>query len=195
MRTHGVPEEVLTDNGKVFTGRHSSTPSEVLFDRICRENGITHRLTGVRSPTTTGKIERFHRTLRDEFLADTALASLSQAQNALDAWVDEYNKVRPHQAIGLLTPAERFAHRIETPAVDLEEPHDDSVSTVTRKVARNGIISVSHQVFSVGAALAGKLVTVHVEDDLLHVWCEGARIRTVLRTSRGEVRKKRARSN
>src|SRR5436190_186342 len=32
MREHGVPDEVLTDNGKVFTGRHSSTPSEVLFD-------------------------------------------------------------------------------------------------------------------------------------------------------------------
>jgi transposase InsO family protein len=195
MRTHGVPDEVLTDNGKVFTGRHSSTPSEVLFDRICRQNGITHRLTGVRAPTTTGKIERFHRTLRDEFLASVELTSLGHAQAALDAWVDEYNKVRPHQAIGLLTPAERFAHRIETSVLDLEEPHDVPATTVTRKVARNGVISVSHQVFSVGAALAGKLVTVHVEDDLLHVWCEGARIRTVLRTSRGEVRKKRARSD
>src|ERR1700745_3664827 len=76
MRTHGVPDEVLTDNGKVFTGRHSSTPAEVLFDRICRQNGIMHRLTGVRSPTTTGKIERFHRTLRDEFLATAVLTSL-----------------------------------------------------------------------------------------------------------------------
>ena len=49
MREHGVPDEILTDNGKVFTGRHFSTPSEVLFDRICRQNGIIHRLTGVRS--------------------------------------------------------------------------------------------------------------------------------------------------
>ena len=113
----------------------------------------------------------------------------------LDVWVQDYNKVRPHQGIGLLTPAERFAQRMEAPAVDLEEPRDDPTNVVTRKVARNGIISVSHQVFSVGAALAGKLVTVHVEDDLLHVWCEGARIRTVLRTTRGEVRKKRARSD
>jgi hypothetical protein len=60
MRIHGVPDEVLTDNGKVFTGRHSSTPSEVLFDRICRQNGITHRLTGIRSPTTTGKVCEHH---------------------------------------------------------------------------------------------------------------------------------------
>ena len=63
LRRYGVPDEVLTDNGKVFTDRFGRTPAEVLFDRICRENGITHRLTAPRSPTTTGKIERFHRTL------------------------------------------------------------------------------------------------------------------------------------
>ena len=60
MRTYGIPEEVLTDNGKVFTGRFHKpgVPVEVLFDKICRENGITHRLTKIHSPTTTGKIER-----------------------------------------------------------------------------------------------------------------------------------------
>ena len=59
-RAYGVPGEVLTDNGKVFTGRFHKpgVPVEVLFDKICRENGITHRLTKIRSPTTTGKIER-----------------------------------------------------------------------------------------------------------------------------------------
>ena len=36
------------------------------LDRICRENGITHRLTKPRSPTTTGKVERFHQTLHRE---------------------------------------------------------------------------------------------------------------------------------
>ena len=40
MRTHGVPREILTDNGKVFTGRFGPGTGEVLFDRICRENGI-----------------------------------------------------------------------------------------------------------------------------------------------------------
>lgn len=58
LRTHGVPEQILTDNGKVFTGRLSHPPTEVLFDRICRENGIEHLLTQPYSPTTTGKIER-----------------------------------------------------------------------------------------------------------------------------------------
>lgn len=55
MRTYGVPQEVLTDNGKVFTGRFGVKDVEVLFDRICRENGIDHLLTAPRSPTTTGQ--------------------------------------------------------------------------------------------------------------------------------------------
>jgi hypothetical protein len=101
LRAHGVPDEILTDNGKVFTGRFSKPPVEVLFERICRENGITHRLTAVRSPTTTGKIERFHRTLRLECLAGERFADLDAAQAALDAWVADYNGVRPHQGIGM----------------------------------------------------------------------------------------------
>ncbi len=68
LARHGVPEEVLSDNGKVFTGRYGLKETEVLFDKICRENGIKHILTRARSPTTTGKVERFHRTLRTEFL-------------------------------------------------------------------------------------------------------------------------------
>jgi transposase InsO family protein len=55
----GVPEELLSDNGKQFTDRFGKG-GEVLFDKICRHNGIAHRLTQPASPTTTGKIERFH---------------------------------------------------------------------------------------------------------------------------------------
>jgi len=76
MRRHGVPDEILTDNGKVFTSRFGIVRGEVLFDRICRENGIKHRLTAPRSPTTTGKVERFHKTIRKEFLSGRTFASL-----------------------------------------------------------------------------------------------------------------------
>jgi transposase len=56
MAVYGVPEEVLTDNGTVFTGRFiKPRPAEVLFERICRENGITQRLTRPRSPPLTGQ--------------------------------------------------------------------------------------------------------------------------------------------
>ena len=80
LRAYGVPGQILTDNGKVFTGRFNQPPVEVLFDRICRENGIEHLLTQPRSPTTTGKIERFHRAIRTEFRTDRDFADLATAQ-------------------------------------------------------------------------------------------------------------------
>ncbi|CDO33208.1 integrase catalytic subunit [Mycolicibacterium vulneris] len=95
LATFCAPEQMLTDNGKVFTWRLHHPPVEVLFDAICREHGIEHLLTQPRSPTTTGKIERFHRSLRAEFLSTAApFLNLKTAQAALDAWVAEYNTVR-----------------------------------------------------------------------------------------------------
>jgi transposase InsO family protein len=109
LRAYGVPGEVLTDNGKQFTDRFGKG-GEVLFDRICRDNGIVHRLTQPRSPTTTGKIERFHGSLRRELLGDAVpFADLAAAQAAVDAWVLQYNTARPHQAIGMAVPADRSA--------------------------------------------------------------------------------------
>jgi transposase InsO family protein len=67
----GVPEEISTDNGKQFTdrfGRHGARNGEVLFDKICRKNGITHRLTAPATPNQNGKVERFHGTFRPDFL-------------------------------------------------------------------------------------------------------------------------------
>jgi transposase InsO family protein len=109
LQEFGVPNEVLTDNGKQFTDRFGKG-GEVLFDRICRDNGITHRLTQPRSPTTTGKIERFHGSLRRELTNDAVpFADLAAAQAAVDEWVHEYNTRRPHQAIGMAVPADRFS--------------------------------------------------------------------------------------
>ncbi|MEV0694644.1 IS481 family transposase [Streptomyces sp. NPDC050388] len=108
LQRFGVPEEVLTDNGKQFTDRFGHG-GEVLFDRICRENGIAHRLTRPASPATTGKVERFHQTLRRELLDDCgAFESIEEAQAALDAWVQEYNSLRPHQALDMQSPGDRF---------------------------------------------------------------------------------------
>jgi hypothetical protein len=59
-------------------------------------------------------------------------------------------------------------------------------------VASNGIISVTSQPFSVGKHHAGDLVDVHVGDRLLEVWSGNELIRTIVRTSAKEVRKKRA---
>lgn len=109
MRRYGIPDEVLTDNGKQFTDRFGKG-GEVLFDRICRDNGITHRLTQPATPTTTGKVERFHQSLRRELLNDAVpFASALAAQAALDTWITVYNCERPHQSIGMACPVDRFA--------------------------------------------------------------------------------------
>ncbi|HEX8761812.1 MAG TPA: integrase core domain-containing protein, partial [Pseudonocardiaceae bacterium] len=107
---YGVPEEVLSDNGKQFTGRFGAPrPAEVLFERICRHNGITQRLTKPRSPTTTGKIERWHQSIQLELLDPHGpFDSLEAAQTAVDAWRTEYNTARPHQSLDMQTPAQRF---------------------------------------------------------------------------------------
>jgi transposase InsO family protein len=82
MRVYGVPSEVLTDNGKQFTAR----------------------LTKPYSPTTTGKIERWHQTLRRELL-DPAVpfVDLPSAQAAISAWVHTYNHAQPHQLLDMAT--------------------------------------------------------------------------------------------
>jgi transposase InsO family protein len=193
----GVPGEVLTDNGKVFTGRFALRPMEVLFDRICRENGITHRLTAPRSPTTTGKIERFHGTLRREFLDGKVFASLPAAQRAIDAWVVEYNTDRPHQSLRRRTPAQVFtaAGPDPGPALSLAAlagPVRDGDDWVSRRVAANGVICVAYQQLSVGTHRAGEVVDVHLTGRLLEIWDRNALLKTVVRTSEGQVRKKRA---
>ncbi len=109
LARYGLPEEILTDNGKQFTDRFGRG-GEVLFDRICRENGIIHRLTQPASPTTTGKIERFHQSLRRELLDDhPPFATILDVQAAVDNWVTHYNCDRPHQGLDMSYPALRFA--------------------------------------------------------------------------------------
>lgn len=169
--------------------------SQVLFDRVCRENGITHRLTQPRSPTTTGKIERFHRTMREEFRTDRVFESLAVAQAELDEWVGGYNHQRPHSAIGMVPPIERFATRPSPPRPPHEtvvEPDRSGDAWVARRAGANGVISVSWQQICLGKAAAGKNVDVHVTDRVIQVWDGQHLLKTAARTTSGEVRKKRA---
>ena len=196
LATYGVPEQILTDNGKVFTGRFHHPPVEVLFDAICRQNGVEHLLTQPRSPTTTGKIERFHRSLRAEFLSrQTAFTNLKVAQQALDEWVAYYNTARPHQALDMITPAQRFTPNASNPAstpvpeLRCDRSGDDWVS---RRVTTNGVVSVAWQQVCVGAHYAGSRCDVHVDGDLLRFFIGDDLVKTAARTSRGEVRNKRA---
>lgn len=198
MRRHGIPAQILTDNGKVFTGRFNQPPVEMLFDRICRENGVDHILTAPRSPTTTGKIERFHRSLRAEFLTGRVFGSMIEAQAELDGWVAEYNHERPHQSLSMQTPAARFAASLasEVPVtVDDSALHRDRSGNdwVTRAVSAVGVVCVAWQQISVGKHRAGTKVDIHVMRELLQIWDGSELIKTVARTDPGkEIRVKNA---
>src|SRR3989475_1280776 len=165
MRAHGVPQQVLTDNGKVFTGKSAQPPVDVLFDRICRENGVDHLLTQPHSPTTTGKIERFHRTLRVEFDTRQIFRNLKTAQEALDEWVSYYNTQRPHQSLADATPESRFRAGDGQPQHRLTpRPERNGEQWVSRRVARNGLVSVGYQQVSVGKHFGGSACDVLVTD-------------------------------
>lgn len=175
MRSFGVPQEILTDNGKVFTGRFGPGSGEVLFDRICRENGIKHILTAPRSPTTTGKVERWHKTLRREFLNGRVFESIADAQAQLDRWVHEYNYERRHQGIGDVVPWERFRLAISEPAGPVEPTEEP---TTTRRVAKTGKISFAAELYPVGVWLAGESVEVSVADGLVSIHHRGVLVAT-----------------
>jgi transposase InsO family protein len=204
LRRFGVPGEVLTDNGKQFTDRFGHG-GETLFDRICRDNGITHLLTPPRTPTTTGKIERFHGSLRREMMNDgVPFADLTAAQAAADAWVAEYNTTRPHQGIGMASPVDRFTAReaqagedllpLRLPAILALEPvpaltpmpavppvpaYDGGPVEFDRVVPASGNMEVRGKQFWLGTARAGMTVTFWADVDVIHLTIGGARVKSV----------------
>ncbi|MEH6375880.1 IS481 family transposase [Streptomyces sp. KLMMK] len=209
MRRFGVPSEVLTDNGKQFTGRYSKPlPTEVMFERVCRENGIIQRLTKPRSPTTTGKIERFHKTLRREMLDHSGpFADPVAAQAAIDGWVHAYNHTRPHQSLEMATPAQLFrphslpagpttaecpepaesvAGRSEPMRLPVLPPPRSSEETAPlQAVEFEAVVSPGRHVMlpqgqslKFSPTLVGRTVTVWVSHRTVHVLLDGQLIRT-----------------
>ena len=200
LERFGVPQQILTDNGKVLTGRFNQPPVEVLFDRICRENGIEHLLTKPRSPTTTGKIERFHRAIRTEFRTDRVFTSLRAAQAELDEWVADYNTNRPHQGLEMATPAERFLRAEAAPVTSLRAPSASvrpgpsrtDGTWVARRASAVGVVCVNWQQVCLGIAAAGHDIDVWVTGEVMQFFDGDTLLRTEKRTTTGEVRKKRA---
>jgi transposase InsO family protein len=178
LRAHGAPRQILSDNGKVFTNRFGKGPGPVLFDRICIDNGIRHLLTAPYSPTTTGKVERFHKTLRAEFFRpnEGVFATIEEAQKALDEWVRHYNAVRPHQGAGMRPPAERFA--LAEPRVveviDAKTPKERPTTVpfrppISRRVDSAGRIRLEGSLYRAGRWLAGESVELNLADGLLEI--------------------------
>jgi hypothetical protein len=101
---YGAPREILTDQGRQYTAWRGSTE----FEAELRRHGIQHVKSRPHHPQTCGKIERFWKTMWEEFLARTVFADFEDCQRRTALFVQHYNFQRPHQALEGLTPADRF---------------------------------------------------------------------------------------
>ena len=103
---YGAPEEMLTDNGRQYTAWRGETA----FEAALKQHGIKHIKSRPQHPMTLGKIERFWKTLWDEFLSRTIFDDFADCEKRLALFVQAYNFQRPHQGLDGLVPADRFFH-------------------------------------------------------------------------------------
>lgn len=98
---------VLTDNGIQFTNRSCDTSAfEHIFDRVCREHAIEHRLTKVKHPWTNGQVERMNRTIKDATVKRFHYDDHNQLRTHLADFMAAYNFARRLKTISGLTPYE-----------------------------------------------------------------------------------------
>jgi transposase InsO family protein len=95
-------ERVLTDNGGCYRSK--------AWAAACTGLDITHKRTRPYRPQTNGKVERFHRTLADEWAYARPYATETQRREALDPWLHTYNHHRGHTALKGLPPASRVTN-------------------------------------------------------------------------------------
>jgi len=99
----GFPASVLTDNGMVYTTRFSGGRNR-LETRLV-DLGVDQKHSRPNHPTTCGKVERFHQTLKKWLKAQTPQpTTITELQTLIDLFVDEYNNRRPHRSLGRTTP-------------------------------------------------------------------------------------------
>jgi transposase InsO family protein len=107
FREYGIPWAMLMDHGTPWSVSHTPGAWTQLSAWLLR---LDIRVIRGRAyhPQTQGKEERFHRTLKAELLTDRDIDSLEHAQRLFDPWREMYNYERPHEALGMATPASRY---------------------------------------------------------------------------------------
>lgn len=153
---YGVPEAMLVDHGTPWwssTNGHGLTRLSVFLIR----QGIDLVYSGIAHPQTQGKVERFHRTLADWLEHHGRPRTLEGFAAALEALRCEYNEVRPHEALGLKTPATRYvpsrrAYQANPP------PWNYPAGSDVRRLSENGCLYLEGRYHFVCHALANRLV-------------------------------------
>jgi putative transposase len=126
MARRGRPLTCVSDNGTELTS--------LAILKWSQETGIDWHYIAPGKPTQNAFIESFNGRLRDELLNEVLFTSLAQARQALTAWKDDYNTIRPHSAIGNIPPA--IYAKLSDPAMQRGGPLEQLVGSAPRPVAQ-----------------------------------------------------------
>ncbi len=169
FRRYGLPRRMLMDNGPPW-GYDADHPWTTLTAWLLRLGvGVSHGRAY--HPQTQGKDERFHRTLKVELLSRCRYADLTVCQGSFDGWRQTYNLDRPHEALGLETPASRYEVSVRV-FPEVLPPIEYGPGDTVRKVQQGGELHYRNRVFKVGKAFRGDPVAVRPtqHDGLLDVY-------------------------
>lgn len=157
FRRYGLPQRMVMDNGAPWglDANHHHTLLSVWLLRL--GIGVSHGRPY--HPQTQGKDERFHRTLALEVLRGTTFQDLGHCQEAFDSWRDVYNLERPHQALGMATPASRYQVS-QRPFPDQLPPVEYGTEDKVRRVQDQGRFTWKGRNVKVSSALKGMKVAI-----------------------------------
>lgn len=155
FQLYGLPWRIMTDNGSPWGNgpRDPYTPLGVWL--IEQDIRIGH--SRPYHPQTLGKDERFHRSLKAEVLSAQPFETLEHAARDLARWRAVYNTERPHQALAMATPADRYqpSPRSYRPTV---EPFPYADDDLLRRVQHGGHVSFKGRLLKIPKAFAGKTI-------------------------------------
>ena len=164
---HGIPASTLTDNGMVFTTRLSGgTGGRNGFEAELHRLGVRQKNSRPNHPTTCGKVERFHQTLKRWLAARPRPATIEELQALLDAFVEHYNLRRPHRSLpDRSTPAAAYRGRPKATPAERDDAHDRVRHDVVDKSGRVTLrIAGRLHHIGLGQAFTGTRVLVLVHD-------------------------------
>jgi transposase InsO family protein len=170
MRLYGLPGSILCDNGPPWgsfgvEGNWTALGAWLVRIGVRVAHGRPHH------PQTQGKEERFHRTLKAEAIGSRSFRDLRECQDVFDGWRDVYNRVRPHEALGMRTPSTRYAPG-PRPFPETPGPIEYGPGDQVRKVCKEGRISFRGESRKIGLAFAGEKVAVRptAADGMMEVY-------------------------
>ena len=163
----GVPQEMLMDHGSTWYSNNTEHGLTWLSIWLIKQ-GITISYSGVHHPQTQGKVERFHRTLKERTEHRGAPVTMSEWRRWAAEVRQEYNQERPHEALGMRTPAEIYSRENLRPYQEHPREWEYDGGEV-RRLDNEGGFSKYGTWYFVCQALAKELVRVDEFDGKLTV--------------------------